>query len=154
MEQAIRESGGIVLQYIGDEIEAVFGAPPVASENHAERAVNAALAMRQALERLNIKRQKEGEPEIRHGVGIHCGTVLAGNVGSPERLVYAMVGDAVNVASRLQVLNKTCGTDILVSRNVVDRLSGLGFDFVPMGTFPIRGKTQEVEVFSPRSGRP
>jgi class 3 adenylate cyclase len=153
MEQAIRESGGIVLQYIGDEIEAVFGTPAVPSENHTERAVTAALAMRRALERLNAQRRQAGEPDIRHGVGIHCGTVLAGNVGSPERLVYAMVGDAVNVASRLQVLNKRCGTDILVSRNVVERLSGAGFEFVPMGTFPIRGKTEQIEVFSPSPGK-
>ncbi len=152
MERAIRESGGIVLQYIGDEIEAVFGTPAIPSENHAERAVTAALAMRRALERLNDRRRQEGEPEIRHGVGIHCGKVLAGNVGSPERLVYAMVGDAVNVASRLQVLNKTCGTDILVSRTVVERLSGGDFDFVPMGTFPIRGKSEQIEVFSPSPG--
>jgi class 3 adenylate cyclase len=152
MEEAIRKSGGIVLQYIGDEIEAVFGTPAIPSENHAERAVKAALAMRQALAQLNARRHQDGEVEIRHGVGIHCGTVLAGNVGSPERLVYAMVGDAVNVASRLQVLNKTCGTDILVSRNVVERLSGLDFDFVAMGTFPIRGKTEKVEVFSPSPG--
>jgi class 3 adenylate cyclase len=63
-----------------------------------------------------------------------------------------MVGDAVNVASRLQVLNKTCGTDILVSRNIVERLSGLDFAFESMGTFPIRGKTEQIEVFSVSSG--
>ena len=152
MERAIRENGGIVLQYIGDEIEAVFGTPAAPAEDHEKRAVLAALAMRSALEALNVKRRSEGEPEIRHGVGIHCGTVLAGNVGSQERLVYAMVGDAVNVASRLQVLNKNCGTDILVSRSVVDRLSDLDIAFVPMGTFPIRGKTEQVEVFSPSPG--
>jgi class 3 adenylate cyclase len=152
MEAAIRENGGIVLQYIGDEIEAVFGTPAAPSDNHAQRAVEAALAMRKALEKLNARRQAEGETEIRHGVGIHCGTVLAGNVGSPERLVYAMVGDAVNVASRLQVLNKQCGTDILVSKSIVDQLADPDVDFVPMGTFPIRGKTEQIEVFSPSPG--
>jgi adenylate cyclase len=154
MERAVRENGGIVLQYIGDEIEAVFGTPAVPSQNHSERAVSAALAMRAALEQINEQRRSDGESEIRHGVGVHCGTVLAGNVGSPERLVYAMVGDAVNVASRLQVLNKTCGTDILVSRNVVERLSGLDFRFESMGAFPIRGKTEQIEVFSVSAGRP
>jgi len=154
MEHAVRDNGGIVLQYIGDEIEAVFGTPAVPSQNHSERAVSAALAMRAALEQINEQRRSNGESEIRHGVGVHCGTVLAGNVGSPERLVYAMVGDAVNVASRLQVLNKTCGTDILVSRNVVERLSGLDFRFESMGAFPIRGKTEQIEVFSVSARRP
>ncbi len=152
MEQSVRDAGGIVLQYIGDEIEAVFGTPSRPSDNHAEKAVSAALRMRKALEKLNEERHAAKEPLIRHGIGIHTGKVLAGNVGSPERLVYAMVGDAVNIASRLQVLNKTCGTDILVSRAVADRLSGLGIEFAPMGTFPIRGKSEEIEVFSPAAG--
>jgi class 3 adenylate cyclase len=149
MDRAIRENGGILLQYIGDEIEAVFGTPARPADNHTEMAVSAALQMRRALETLNADRQNAGESEIHHGIGVHTGLVLAGNVGSPERLVYAMVGDAVNVASRLQVLNKTCGTDILVSRTVLDRLAGRGFRFSSMGTFPIRGKSEEIEVFSP-----
>lgn len=152
MEQSVRDAGGIVLQYIGDEIEAVFGTPARPSDNHAKMAVSAALRMRQALEKLNEERQAAKEPLIRHGIGIHTGKVLAGNVGSPERLVYAMVGDAVNIASRLQVLNKTCGTDILVSRAVADRLAGLDIELTPMGTFPIRGKSEEIEVFSPAGG--
>ena len=152
MEQSVRDAGGIVLQYIGDEIEAVFGTPARPSDNHAEMAVSAALRMRQALEKLNEERHAAKEPLIRHGIGIHTGKVLAGNVGSPERLVYAMVGDAVNIASRLQVLNKTCGTDILVSRTVADRLAGLDIELTPMGTFPIRGKSEEIEIFSPAPG--
>lgn len=115
-------------------------------------AVSAALRMRQALEKLNEERQADKEPLIRHGIGIHTGKVLAGNVGSPERLVYAMGGDAVNIASRLQVLNKTCGMDILVSRAMADRLAGLDIELTPMGTFPIRGKSEEIEVFSPAPG--
>lgn len=147
MEQTIREHNGIVLQYIGDEIEAVFGAP-IVEPNHPEMAVRAALAMRQRLADLNCKREELGEYPIRHGIGIHTGDVLAGSVGSPERLVYAMVGDAVNLASRLQVLNKKFATDILVSQTTKELLAGDRFRFQSLGQTDIKGKTGKVEIFS------
>ena len=98
MEGAIRECGGLVLQFIGDEIEAVFGAP-VARADHADAAVAAARAMRARLEAWNTARRVAGRRELRHGIGIHTGLVIAGNIGSGERLSYALVGDAVNVAT-------------------------------------------------------
>ena len=105
MEGAIRLHGGLVLQYIGDEIEAVFGAP-VAEPRHAMRAVQAALEMRQRLEAWNVEREAMGRPVFRHGIGIHTGPVLAAAIGSPDRLSYALVGDAVNLASRLQAAHQ------------------------------------------------
>ncbi|MFH1351348.1 MAG: adenylate/guanylate cyclase domain-containing protein, partial [Pseudomonadota bacterium] len=115
MEQAIKQYKGIVLQYIGDEIEAVFGAP-LDLPDHPDMAVMAALEMRKRLNEFNERRRAIGEDPIEHGIGIHTGEVLAGSVGSPERLVYAMVGDAVNIASRIQNLNKQFGTNILISQ--------------------------------------
>lgn len=149
MEQIIRRHQGLVLQFIGDEIEAVFGAPtPLA--DHPDKAVAAAVAMRQALVTLNTALVAAGKDPVAHGIGIHSGTVLAGDVGSDDRKIYAMVGDTVNTASRLQVLNKTCGTDILVSRSTVARCT-VGPDmFDSLGTYPIKGKRQQVEVFSVR----
>src|SRR5437667_74804 len=105
MEAAIRGERGLVLQYIGDEIEAVFGAPLHAGD-HADRALAAALEMRARLEGLNVRRAAAGKPPLRNGIGIHTGTVLAGSIGSAERSSYALVGDAVNLASRIQSLNK------------------------------------------------
>ena len=147
MEGIIHDNQGLVLQYIGDEIEAVFGAPDPL-ENHPDRAVAAARAMRAALARMNEAIRVAGGDTVAHGIGIHSGTVLAGDVGSERRKVYAMVGDTVNTASRLQVLNKTCGTDILISRSSVDRLTGDRSFLKSLGAFPIKGKLEEVEVFT------
>jgi adenylate cyclase len=105
--------------------------------------------MRAALARINEERNRKGLPAVRHGIGVHTGTVLAGNVGSPERMVYAMVGDTVNVASRLQVLNKTLGTDILISGRTRERVAGPPQRLHSMGRHAIRGKTEAVEVYSP-----
>ena len=124
METAIRAHGGLVLQYIGDEIEAVFGAP-VARPGHAEHAVRAALEMRRAPGRLERRpRDRAGRPPLRNGIGIHTGTVLAGNIGSADRLSYALVGDPVNLASRLQSLTKELNADVLVSGTTRARLDG------------------------------
>jgi class 3 adenylate cyclase len=146
MEQAVRNHNGIVLQYIGDEIEAVFGAP-VHEPDHPQMAVRAALEMRRSLAALNRERDKAGEEPIRHGIGIHTGAVLAGSVGSPDRLVYAMVGDTVNLASRIQGLNKQFETDILISQETMALLEPGRFDLVSLGHTPIRGKSADIEIF-------
>lgn len=146
MEQAIKKYKGIVLQYIGDEIEAVFGAP-MDLLHHPEMAVMAALEMRKRLKNLNDKRASKGEGPIEHGIGIHTGEVLAGSVGSPERLVYAMVGDTVNVASRIQSLTKQFGADILISQKTKEGLEGSKFILASLGESTLKGKAEEVEIF-------
>jgi adenylate cyclase len=146
MEKVVKQYNGIVLQYIGDEIEAVFGAP-IHEPEHPEKAVMAALEMRKRLRSLNERRENEGEETITHGIGIHTGRVLAGSIGSPERLTYSMVGDAVNTASRLQALNKTFGTDILISDATRRRLPENSFEVVSLGEHPIKGKSERIEIF-------
>ena len=145
MDEAIRGHRGLVLQFIGDEIEAVFGAP-VADPAHARSAVDAALEMRARLGRLNAERSRAGKVPLRHGIGIHTGRVLAGNIGSAERLSYALVGDPVNLASRIQNLNKEAGSDILVS-GATRRLLDGSFDLTPLPAVRVKGKSVEVEVF-------
>jgi class 3 adenylate cyclase len=145
MEGAIREHHGLVLQYIGDEIEAVFGAP-VADPNHPDLALRAALEMRCRLAAWNADRARAGRSPLRHGIGIHTGRVLAGSIGSPDRLAWTLVGDPVNVAARLQGLNKDFGSDILLSGETVRRLaapSGLE----PLATAMVKGKATAVEVY-------
>ncbi len=145
MSSAIRDHGGLVLQFIGDEIEAVFGAP-LALVDHPQAAVRAALEMRERLVKLNEELEAWGGPVLRHGIGVHTGSVLAANIGSPDRLSYAMVGDTVNLASRIQELNKNFGTDILISVATFERLDGS----VHAGKLPeakVKGKTAPVEVF-------
>ncbi|MBW1778189.1 MAG: cyclic nucleotide-binding domain-containing protein [Deltaproteobacteria bacterium] len=114
MTQAILSENGVVLQYVGDEVEAVFGAP-LALPDHPDRAVRAALKMCKRLATLNNRLERTDTPPLRHGIGIHTGEVVAANIGSPDRKVYAMVGATVNLASRVQNENKTFSTDILIT---------------------------------------
>ena len=146
MDTAIRSNGGLVLQFIGDEIEAVFGAP-LADPLHADRAVAAALEMQARLEAWNAARRASGKTELQHGIGIHTGTVLAGNIGSSERLSYALVGDAVNVASRIQSLNKEFGTRLLVSGATRAQLADVSL-LRALPTVRVKGRQAEVDVYS------
>lgn len=121
MHRAIRQHRGVVIQFVGDEIEAVFGIP-VHFDGHADAAVRAALEMRKALKELNAERTAQDKPAFGHGVGIHSGSVLAGNSGSEEQSAYALIGNTVNVASRIQDLTKELGCDILASQETVEQL--------------------------------
>jgi class 3 adenylate cyclase len=148
MDIAIRAHGGLVLQFIGDEIEAVFGAP-IADARHADAAVAAAREMGKRLDAWNAARRAGGKAELRHGIGIHTGTVIAGNIGSSERMSYALVGDAVNLASRIQALNKEFGTQVLVSGVTHARLSSpVGLESMP--AVRVKGRSAEVAVFALR----
>ncbi len=145
MAEAIRAQRGLVLQFIGDEIEAVFGAP-IASRDHAAMAVRAALDMRARLRAWNAGREAAGKPALRHGIGIHTGTVLAGNIGGAERLSYALVGDPVNLASRIQGLTKDFKVDILISEATRKSLD----PSVPVEELPavrVKGRAEEVNVY-------
>lgn len=146
MSQAVQNQSGLVLQFVGDEIESVFGAP-LALENHASRAVAAALEMRARLEALNQRLEAQGHKPLRHGIGIHTGTVLAGNIGSSDRLSYALVGDTVNLASRIQELNKQFGSDILISQ-ATKRALRQAPDLREMPPAEVKGKSQPVQVYA------
>jgi class 3 adenylate cyclase/CHASE2 domain-containing sensor protein len=146
MAAVIREQKGLVLQYIGDEIEAVFGAP-VPVPDHSRLAVRAAISMRRRLKMVNRRLVQQGYAPLRHGIGIHTGEVLAANIGGGDRLSYSLVGDTVNLASRLQSLNKQFGTEIIISAQT---LTGMDKD-IPvkqLPSTPIKGKTKKVDIFA------
>jgi adenylate cyclase len=146
MTPCIREHGGLVLQFLGDEIYAVFGAP-LGLDNHARRAVAAALDMRRRLAEVNDRLAGRRMPPLRHGIGLHTGQVLAANIGSSDRLSYLLVGDTVNVAARLQGLNKKFGTDVLLSATTRDALN----ETFPLRQLPettVKGKSRPVEIFA------
>jgi adenylate cyclase len=145
MQNAVRKHQGLVLQYVGDEVEAVFGVP-VAYEGHVDNAVLAALEMRKSLEELNRVRAKEGKEPFRHGIGIHTGEVLAGNTGSEDRLSYTLIGDTVNLASRIQELTKEFQCDILVSEEAVKMLEN-GFDMKKESPSMVKGYSTPITVF-------
>jgi len=145
MAEAINQHKGLVIQFIGDEIEAVFGAP-LALNDHASKAVAAALEMRRRLGLLNERLVENNLPQLQHGIGIHTGQVLAANIGSPDRLSYTLVGDTVNIASRIQELNKNFGTDILISSTTQADLS-CAVDLEKLPETPIRGKAEPVVIY-------
>lgn len=145
MTTAIIENGGVVLQYVGDEIEAVFGAPND-DPDHADKAVMAALAMRARLDALNVARAKGGNEPLRHGIGVHTGPALAGIIGSKHKISYAMVGDTVNIASRIQELNKEMRSDVLISENTHKQLK-LSHEFSAPYRVSLKGKEKELDVY-------
>ncbi|MFC1823539.1 adenylate/guanylate cyclase domain-containing protein [Thermodesulfobacteriota bacterium] len=150
MAEAIQDEGGLVLQFIGDEIYAVFGAP-IFRPDHATRALRAGLEMKRRLETLNKQFEEKGWPNLRHGIGIHTGDALAANIGSPDRLSYLLVGDTVNLASRLQSLTKEVGTEMIVSSATHDRLAGTelsGAEFCRLPPTRVKGKAHPVEVYT------
>lgn len=121
MAEAVETHNGLILQFLGDEIYAVFGAP-VTDKDHPVHAVCAAFDMKNRLADLNRKFTSRNLPRLSHGIGIHTGKVLAANIGSPDRLSYLMVGETVNLASRLQAMTREMEASIIVSRETVSRL--------------------------------
>ena len=146
MAEAIRNHHGLVLQFIGDEIMAVFGAPLYRSD-HPMLAVEASMEMRRRLGTVNRHLKEQGLDPLAHGIGIHTGEVLAANIGSPERLSYALVGDTVNLASRLQELNKVFGTEIILSGATRAHL-GERFPLVALPPTQVKGKSHAVDIYS------
>ena len=144
MVAAVEGERGVVKQFIGDGVMAIFGAP-VAYSDHAERAVRAALGMVIRLRELNIRLSAQGMPLIRIGVGIHSGEVIAGQIGSGTRVEYAVVGDAVNLASRMESLTKEMQTTIVISEATAARL-GAGFILGRTAVLPVKGKAKAVSV--------
>jgi adenylate cyclase len=145
MTEAIKENRGLVLQYVGDEIEAVFGAP-VSYDDHTDMAVEAALGMRSRLTVLNQSLERNGFSPFQHGIGIHTGAVLAGNIGSNDRISYALVGDTVNLASRIGGLTKKFSCDIILSQTTHDLLTGT-FLTEQLSSVTVKGKKEGVMIY-------
>jgi adenylate cyclase len=145
MTLAIKSHKGLVLQYVGDEIEAVFGAP-VSIDDHPEMAVKAALEMRKRLGALNMRLKQQGFEPLSHGIGIHSGAVLAGNIGSEDRMSYALVGDTVNVASRIEGLTKPYKSDIIISQTTYNLLTE-SYDTDQLASVKVKGKEDEIIIY-------
>ncbi|MGH7789863.1 MAG: adenylate/guanylate cyclase domain-containing protein [Candidatus Binatia bacterium] len=144
MVAAVEAEGGIIRQFTGDGVMALFGAP-VLHEDDPARAARAAVDMMQRLPALNRQLASDGLPEIRIGIGIHTGIVIAGQMGPDQRSEYSVVGDAPNLASRIEGLTKEMQTQILVSAVTAGRL-GPEFDLGRRAVLAVKGKEQPVEV--------
>lgn len=159
MAEAVRPFHGYINNFIGDAIVVVFGAP--ITRPRVERlAVSASLAMRERLSRLNARRVTRGEAAIETGIGISAGEVVAGNIGSLERMLYTVIGDAVNVASRLETLTKDYpGHSILVTGKVAQEVAadaeGVGVCLLErIGPVVVKGRVDPVDVHSVRPPKP
>lgn len=141
---AVEAEGGVVKQFLGDGVMALFGAPQP-HVDHATRAVRAALGIVNRLKGLNETLHEQGIGPLEIGVGIHSGPVVAGLIGPDNRIEYGVVGDAVNLASRVEALTREMQATILVSRNISEQL-GPAFTLGRTATMVVKGKTQPVEV--------
>ncbi len=136
---------GTLDKFIGDAIMAVFGAP-VTRENDAERAVLAALDMRRALRKYNEDRKARGLPPIDNGIGITKGEAISGNIGSEQRMDYTVIGDTVNIASRLEGLTKNYPQKILVNEEVYLDVKDK-IPCVDLGLARVKGKEGDVHIY-------
>jgi len=146
---ATETHGGIVNRFVGDEAVCVFGAP-TEYRDHADRALQAALAMRAGLAYLNRKRDALGRPVLKFGIGLNSGPVTAGATGSEERQEYTVIGDAMNAGARIQALNKQFPDhDILLSEFTRTALGTKAEAYVlaDLGPVELRGKSQLVNIY-------
>lgn len=144
MTRLIQSQGGTLDKYMGDGIMAFFGAP-VHQPDHADRAARAALAMRAELDRLNPIWAARGLPDIRSGIGLNSGEVAVGNIGSETNFDYTVIGDNVNLASRLEGLTRAWGVDVIVSRATAERV-GERFQKRALDRVRVKGRKEPVEV--------
>jgi adenylate cyclase len=139
---------GTVDKFVGDMIMALYGAP-LDDDDHAEHAVQTALAMIKTLEEMNGEWARQGRPQLGIGIGINTGDMIAGNVGSEAIMSYTVIGDAVNLGARLESLNKDYGTRIIISEATRARLKGR-YDIHPLGDVIVKGKTMPVAIYEVR----
>jgi len=147
MTDVVLEHEGTVVQFIGDAIMAFWGAP-LDDEDQAYHAVATAIAMQKAMAALREDFAKENLPPIQMRIGIHSGSAVVGNLGSAKRFGYTAVGDDVNLAARLEGINKLYGTGIMVSSDTARQIEGR-IALRPVDRVIVKGKSQAVEVFTP-----
>ncbi|MCE9598955.1 MAG: HAMP domain-containing protein [Spirochaetia bacterium] len=146
MVECVYHTHGVVDKFIGDAIMAHWGAFRP-NPNDTMNAIDAALMMRERLFKLNSDLSEHGYSALRFGVGINSGEVIAGQIGSRKRLEYTVIGDAVNLASRIEYLNKTFATDILISE-AAKQEAGAPFRLIEMPATQIRGKAEPQKIYA------
>ena len=147
--EAVASAGGMLDKFIGDAIMAVFGAPLPTGRDPAA-AIGSARAMFAAVALLNRARADRDQPPLRLGIGIASGEVVAGTIGSPKRMEYTVIGDSVNLASRLQSLSKTYGVDLIVDEKTASSAAG-EVTLRPLDLIRVRGRAQPVRIFGLRA---
>ena len=148
MTNIIIKNGGTVDKFMGDCIMAFWNAP-LNTPGHEKLAVRTALQMQKELKKLNRELKKEKLPQINIGIGINTGQALVGNMGSDQRFDYSVIGDDVNLASRLESSSKELGHTLVIGEKTKKKCKG--FKFKPLGTIKVKGKTEHIKVFTIKS---
>ena len=149
MTDVIIKNGGTIDKFMGDCIMAFWNAP-IDDPRHERHAIEAAIEMQEELEMLNADLIAEGLPEIRIGIGINTGRALVGNMGSEQRFDYSVIGDAVNLASRLESSSKSLGKTLIIGEETV-RAAKQNYDFDFVDKITVKGKTEEIKVYTIKS---
>jgi adenylate cyclase len=144
MVEVVFQFDGTLDKYVGDAIMAFFGAPK-GDPDHAQKACRCALGMTEELKKVNERLVSEGIPPMKIGIGINTGVVVVGNIGSERRMDYTVIGDSVNLASRLEGMNKEFGTTIIISEFTLARAPG--FTVKDLGSVHVKGKEESVRIY-------
>ena len=145
MTDVIIANGGTIDKFMGDCIMAFWNAP-ITNKNHATLAVKSAIEMQKELKILNKELKKEKLPAINIGIGINTGEALVGNMGSEQRFDYSVIGDDVNLASRLESSSKELGNTLVVGHNTKTQTKG--FKYKSLGQIKVKGKSQKIKVYT------
>ena len=145
IEPIISKYNGVINKFIGDAVMAIFG-EPIQDVNHAKNAVLCANEMLKAVDKLRDKWLFEGKPKIEIGIGINTGEAFVGNIGSEKRLEYTVIGDMVNVASRIESYNKVYKTNFLISSSTYEQVSDVA-DVIKISEVQIRGKSKKMDIY-------
>jgi adenylate cyclase len=146
LTKIIHEHRGTIDKYMGDAIMAFWGAP-LRDKNHAKNALNAAMQMNASIKEINDKFAKKGWPEIRVGFGLNTGSMVVGNMGSSFRMAYTVMGDSVNLGSRLEALTKNYGVDVVVSEFVKAQVPDMMYR--ELDIVRVKGKDKPVVIYEP-----
>jgi adenylate cyclase len=148
MTHIVMESGGTIDKYIGDALMAFWNAPiPEDNTSHRIRAIEAAIKMHLGLEDLNVELIKENKAALKIGIGINTGNVVVGNMGSEQRFDYTCLGDAVNLAARLEGQTKAYGVGILLGQETVKFIEDK-FKFIELDKIAVKGKKEGIAVYT------
>lgn len=152
MVQEITAADGIPDKFLGDGLMAIWGVPG-GDPNHAQKSCQAAIAMIERLKIVNQARLAQGLIEIKVGIGIHAGPVIAGNIGSKKKMEYTVIGDTVNTSSRIEGMCKTLNADLVISSTVYEKLStALQAHFVFASSEQLRGRTRVTDLYTYQEG--